>query len=109
MTSFAASIAVNALVTGLIVYKILVVFLEVKSLSGDRTWSSLSSVGGGTKLRHILFVIIESGMLLFISQAIRLVLVVVTFKNQQIAINFMSPLNQMLNVSITSVFFVLFC
>jgi hypothetical protein len=70
ITSFLASIAVNALVTGLIVFKILKVFLEVKSTttSVERTLGST----GGTKLRHIIFVIIESGMALFAIQLVRL-------------------------------------
>ena len=55
MTSFAATIAVNGLVTGLIVFRILKVFMEVKAAttSVERTLDST----GGTKLRHIIFVI----------------------------------------------------
>jgi hypothetical protein len=62
--------AVNALVTGLIVFKILKVFLEFKPTSVERT---MSSTGGSSKLRHILFIIIESGMALFVIQLIRIV------------------------------------
>ena len=64
--------AVNTLVTGLIVFKILMVFLEVKSAVTllDRTLGST----GGTKLRHIIFIIIESGMALFAIQLVRIVL-----------------------------------
>ena len=64
--------AVNTLVTGLIVFKIHKVFLEVKATmtSIERTLSST----GGTKLRHIMFIIIESDMVLFAIQLVRLVL-----------------------------------
>jgi hypothetical protein len=63
--------AVNTLVTGLIVFKILKVFLNLKTTSVERILGS----SGGTKLRHIIFVIIESGMMLFAIQLIRLVFV----------------------------------
>ena len=71
ITSYAASLAVNTLVTGLIVFRILKVFLEVtEATSVERTLGST----GGTTLRHIMFVIIESGMTLFALQLVRLVL-----------------------------------
>ena len=59
--------AVNALVTGLIVFKILKVFLQVKAVS-------VKGSIGGTTLRHVIFVIIESGMALFAIQLARVVL-----------------------------------
>ena len=72
ITSFALSVAVNVLVTGLIVFKILKVFLEVKAVttSVERTLGTT----GGTKLRHVIFVIIESGVALLAVQLARLVL-----------------------------------
>jgi hypothetical protein len=74
LTGLATSMAVNALMTGLIVFKILKVFLEFKPTSIERTLgSSLSSTGGGSKLGHILFIIIESNMALFAIQLIRVV------------------------------------
>jgi len=79
LTGLATSMAVNALMTGLIVLKILKVFLEFKSTSVEQTLGSLSSTGG-SKLRHIIFIIIESGMALF---AIQLVRVVLTFLGVQ--------------------------
>jgi len=57
----------------LIVFKILKVFLEYKPTSVERTLGSLSSTGG-SKLRHIIFIIIESGMALFAIQLVRVVL-----------------------------------
>jgi hypothetical protein len=61
LASFAASMTVNALVTGLIVFRIFKVFREVKDVTGGR------------KLRSIIFIIIESGMALFAIQLLRLV------------------------------------
>ena len=55
ITSFALSMAVNALVTGLIVFKILKVFLEVKPTSVERTLGP-TVIGGSTKLQHIIFI-----------------------------------------------------
>ena len=76
LTGLVTSMAVNVLVTGLIVFKILRVFMEVKSLKAttvEQTLGSLSSTGG-PKLQRIIFVIIESGMALFAIQLIRLVI-----------------------------------
>ena len=108
---------VNALVTGLIVFKIQMVFLEVKITSVEKTLGSLSSTGG-PKLQHIIFIVIESGMALF---AIQLVRVVITSlvelqagpapQSLLNAINVVIPIHQMLNVIIRSVHFLLllFC
>jgi hypothetical protein len=64
--------AVNTLVTGLIVFRIFKVFWEVKAAttSVERTLGTT----GGTKLRHVIFIIIESGMALFAVQLLRFVL-----------------------------------
>ena len=105
-TSFVISIAVNALVTGLIVFKILKVFLQVRATSTS-VERSLGSTGG-TKFRHILFVIIESGMALFAIQLVRLVLYVVPSVDQKY-LNFVISINQMFNVIIISVHFYFFC
>ena len=72
LTSFVLSMAVNTLMTGLIVFKILKVFLEVKATmtSVEQTLGST----GGTKLRHVIFVIIESGMVLFAIQLFRVMI-----------------------------------
>ena len=61
---------VNALVTGLIVFRIFKVFREVK----DVITSDEKSLGvtGGSKLRSIIFIITESGMTLFAIQLVRL-------------------------------------
>ena len=101
LTSFAASMAVNTLVTGMIVYKIMKVFLEVKATSVERTLGSLiSSAGGGSRLRHIIFVIIESGMALFVVQLIRVVFINLPNLSSPAYYNIITAINQMFNVSI---------
>ena len=100
--------AVNALVTGLIVFKILKVFLEVKTTTVEGT---LGSTGArGTKLRHIIFVIIESGMALFAIQLIRVV-----FGNLPLTVewatntsNIVVVIHEMFNVIISPVHFFFF-
>ena len=106
--------AVNGLVTGLIVFRILKVFLEVKAVttSVERTLGST----GGTKLRHIMFVIIESGMILLITYVIRLVrmMLSVMVPNTDtgpvaFANDYFFVINEMFNVIIRSVHFYFFC
>ena len=94
--------AVNTLTTGLIVFKILKVFLEVKPTSAERTLGST----GGTKLQHIIFIIIESGMALFAIQLVRVVLSSLPLQPSTIlAFNSVIGINQMFNVIIRSVHF----
>ena len=104
---------VNALVTGLIVFKILnlKVFLEVKATSVDQTLGSLRSTGG-PRLRYIVFIIIESGMALFVIQLVRLVITSLlelqpgkTPPSLNIAFDIVAVIHQMLNVIIRSVSF----
>ena len=99
LTSFAASMAVNSLVTGLIVFRILKVFMEVKPTSIERSLG----VTGGSKFRSIIFVIIESGMALFAIQLVRVVLVILPINLTVPAIdglNIVISVNQMFNVII---------
>jgi hypothetical protein len=110
LTSFSLSMAVNALVTGLIVFRILKVFLEVKAAttSVERTLGTT----GGTKLRHVIFVIIESGMTLFAVQLVRVMLYDLSVPLQSadvIAYTLSLGINQMFNVIIRSVHFYFFC
>ena len=111
LTCLVLSMAVNTLVTVLIVFKILQVFLEVKATmtSVERTLGST----GGTKLRHIIFIIIESGMALFSIQLVRVVLSILAVQgmlshNSQISSYFIIGIHQMFNVIIRSIFFLLF-
>src|SRR5882757_1302550 len=71
LTGLTTSMTVNALVTGLIVFRIFKVFREVKRV----TTSDETSLGvtGGRNFCSIIFIIIESGMALFAIQLTRLV------------------------------------
>ena len=97
LTALISSIAVNALVTGLIVFRILKVFMEVKAAttSIDRTLGSTRS----NPLQHILFVIIESGMALFAIQLVRFVLYLVPSVHLN-AIDLIIGINEVFNVII---------
>jgi hypothetical protein len=117
LTAFVTSMAVNALVTGLIVFKILNAFLNFKSTSVERTLGSLSSAGG-RQLRHIVFIIIESGTALFAIQLVRIVLICLVDSEQNVSNEVTGPLvgmeiviviHEMLNVIIRSVHFYFFC
>ena len=98
--------AVNTLVTGLIVFKILMVFLEVKAaVTRSPAVSSVERALGstrGTKLRHIIFIIIESGMALFAIQLVRILLLAVQSYNP---LQLVLGIHQMFNVIIRSVYF----
>ena len=98
--SFALSMAVNALVTALIVLKILKVFLEVEPTPVERNLDET----GRIKLRHIVFIIVESGMALFAVQLVRVVLSCLPLNTSTIlAFNLTIGINQMFNVIIISV------
>jgi hypothetical protein len=82
VADFILSIAVNTLVTGLIVFRILKVFLKVEAAttSVERT---LGTTWAGTKLlRHIVFMIIESGMALLFVQLDRITFFTLLFRNK---------------------------
>ena len=98
-----ASMAVNVLVTGLIIFKILKVFLEFEVIKTSVERTLGSTVTGGTKLRHVIFVIIESGMALFIIQLIRILFYVLPMEWSVDASFYAVVINQMLNVIIRSV------
>ena len=106
VTCLTVSMVVNALVTGLIVFKIFKVFREVK---GNTTEDQKSlGVISGSKLRSIIFVIIESGMTLFIIQLVRLVVTAygltgTTGSVTEDAIMLIAGMHAMLNVIILSV------
>ena len=106
ISGLVASMVVNAMVTGSIVFKILTVFLEVKAVmtSVERTLGST----GGSKLRHIIFVIIESGMALFAIQLIRLVFSFLPVEPAPDINDYWISIHQMFNVIIRSVSFFFF-
>ena len=110
-TGLAASMAVNALVTGMIVIRILKA-TGIKPTSVERILGSTE----GNKFRHIMFIIIESAMALFTIQLVRIVLVFVSVPEEQqpfldAAGDFVIIINQMLNVIIirSSFLLLLFC
>ena len=90
--------AVNTLVTGLIVLKILKVFLGNISV-GRPSDTTVIEGTGTTKLQHIIFIIIESGMALFAIQLVRVVLSIM----RPNTLNLIIGTHQMLNVIIRSV------
>ena len=99
-TGLAASMAVNTLVTGMIVFRILKVTVGVEPTSVERTLGST----GGNKYRHIMFILIESGMALFAIQLVRVVLVFVTVQPEEFyltaILDFVISINEMLYVII---------
>ena len=89
---------VNALVTGLIVFRIVKVFQEVKTATADD--QTLGVTGGGT-LRRVVFIIIESGMALFSIQLVRLVVTNMATTTSYNAYSLILGIHEMLNVIMT--------
>ena len=77
-TALAASTTVNAVVTGLIVFKLFKVFQEVKAAASDE---QILGTTGGSTLRAIMFVLIESAMPLFFIQLARFVATTISRNN----------------------------
>jgi hypothetical protein len=92
LTGLVASMTVNALVTGLIVFRIFKVFREVKDVTSGR------------KLRSIIFIITESGMALFAIQLARLVIAVTGQRTnaEEDIYELIASIHEMLNVVISS-------
>ena len=95
----ALSMTVNALVTGLIVFRIFRVFQEVRTSTADD--QTLGVTGGGT-LQRVIYIIIESGMALFSIQLARLVVSIMTTDASNDAYVLISSIHQILNVIIRS-------
>ena len=74
MTGLALSMAVNTLVTGLIVFRIFKVFQEVKTCTSAD--DQILGVTGGSTLRRVIFILLESGTALFSIQLARLVVLI---------------------------------
>jgi hypothetical protein len=92
------------------------VFLEIKAATSSTSVELTLGTTGGTKLRHVIFIIIESGMALLAVQLVRVALynirVVgpVTVRWADIIVyNIFIGINQMFNVVIRSVHFYFFC
>ena len=111
-TSLALTMAVNGLVTGLIVFRIFKLFLELKATSTSVEGTLGLTASGATKFRHIIFVIIESGMTLLVIQLVRLVFQVVVLPMTgpiTFSFNYLACIGQMFNVIISSIHFYFFC
>jgi len=96
VTGLALSMTVNTLVTGLIVFRILKVFQEVKTRDAD---NQILGVTGGRTLQRVIFILIESGMALFSIQLARLVVIVVLESHSAAseAFYFIIGIHEMLN------------
>ena len=90
---------VNALVTGLIVFKILKVFREVK-IASDSGSSPALNEGSGSKLKSVIFVLIESGMALFSIQLARFVVIILWSSTPAYDVYPLIAIHEMLNVII---------
>ena len=101
-TGLALSMTVNALVTGLIVFKIFKVFQAVETSVADGQISGVTASDGST-LRRVIFILIESGMALFSIQLARLVVTIVDTNAAWNAQTFIIVIHEMLNVIIRSV------
>ena len=106
VVALALSMTVNALVTGLIVFRIFKVFQEVRTSTAE---DQILGVTGGSTLRRVMFIIIESGMVLFSIQLTRLVVSIMTTSNAaNDAYYLIVGIHGILNVIIRSVIFMLF-
>ena len=100
------SMTVNALVTGLIVFRVFKVFQEVKTATTD---DKMLGITGGSTLRRVIFIIIESGTALFSIQLARLVDSIVSPSTAGIDAHILiACIHEMLNVIIRSVIAMLF-
>ena len=96
-TSLIISMTVNALVTGLIIFKILKVLGDVQASSVQ----SLSFNAGSLRaFRTVIFILFESGIVLFSLQLARLLLTIVVTDASGDAFELIVGMQQMLNVII---------
>ena len=105
VAGIALSMTVNALVTGLIVFRVFKVFQQVKTSTVD---SEMLGVTGGSTLQRVIFIIIESGMALFSIQLARLVVATMTTDAAGDAYTLIASIHEMLNVNIRLVIATLF-
>ena len=97
-TGLALSMTVNALVTGLIVFRVFKVFQEVKSSIADE---QILEVTSGSTLQRVMFIIIESGTVFFSIQLARLVVTIVNTDAAYDAYVLITGIHEMLNVIMT--------
>ena len=99
IAGLALSMTVNTLVTGLIVFRILKVFQEVRTSTAD---DQILGVTGGNTLQRVIFIIIESGIALFSIQLIRLVVTIGATDAQATDANIViTGIHEMLDVIMT--------
>jgi hypothetical protein len=98
ITGLIISMLVNALVTGLIVFRISKVFREL---------NPISDVIGRTKVRSVIFIIIESGVALFSIQLARVVVTIVSTDAANDAYPLIVCIHQILTVTILLLPFIL--
>ena len=104
IASLAMSLCVNAIATGLIVFRIVMVYQGVKHTTYDRALGATE----GNKFWPIVFVLIESGMAMFSIQLTRLVCLIVTTDTAAKTYHPIVCVHQMLNVSMNQSFHFLF-
>ena len=110
LTSLITSMTVNALVTGLIVFRIFKVFREVKSVATLEDKSL--GITRGNKLRSVTFIIIESGMALFAIQLARVIITTPSLLNTDTGYDVFESIlaiHEMVNVIMSSVIVTTFC
>jgi len=98
LTGLTASMTVNALVTGLIVFRIFKVFRGVNSVATLED-KSFGITRGNNKLRSVPFIIIESGMALFAMQLARVAITATQLSTdgEYDAFQFITAIHEMLN------------
>ena len=95
LAGLAITMTVNALATGLIVFRIFVVFRRSIVTSNDQVFQGATR---GSKFRSIIFVLIESGLLLYSIQLARLVASILTTVGAVDALYLIVCIHQQLNV-----------
>ena len=98
MTGLALSMIVNALVMGLILFKIIQVFLEVKANTANDP--ILGTNTGKSPVQHVIFALVESGMVLFSIHLARLVIINVPTDAASNAYELITDIQGMVNVII---------
>jgi len=93
MSGLVMSMVVNAVVTVIIVLKILKVFCQVRTTADDH----ILGVTNGGILQRVIFILIESGMALFFIQVFRIVVTVVNTDAANNAYGSISCIHQVLN------------
>ena len=93
LTGLATSMTVNALMTGLIVFRIFkIVFRQVRPTSDERKLGAT----GGRQIYSIMAIIIESGMILFSIQLVRFVVTVVETNTADYTFQIVVPIHESL-------------